>query len=816
MATARKMAKKAVKAVKKTKSPVKSGGNKVALATRSHGGVGKKNRLLSIKKRDGSIVPFEIEKIAHAVFKSMKASGEGNEQDALTVAKAVAAELEAECFKDEEKCEPSVEQIQDMVEKQLILHQFATASKAYILYREKRTELRRLRGEVPRQVRELAKESKKYFRNQLSEFVYYTTYSKWLPEERRRETWVETIDRYISFMKESLGDKLTAKEYAEVREYMLTQKSFGSMRLLWAAGKAARASHVTAYNCAFIAPSDWRDFGEIMYVLMCGGGIGFSVERQNVEQLPIIARQTGKKNPTHVVGDSKEGWADAFILGLRTWAAGEDVDFDFSQLRPQGARLQTMGGRSSGPDPLRNLLAFSREKLLHRQGRRLTTLDVHDICTKIGEIVVMGGVRRSAMISLSDLDDPEMRDAKNGQFFMTNPQRMMANNSVVYNERPTIEQFLDEWINLIKAKSGERGIYNRGGLEKQMPARRWDLNKDRVYNFGLNPCGEIYLRSKQFCNLADVVARPNDTEKDLLNKVRVAAILGTYQATLTNFPYLSPEWKKNCEEERLLGISISGHWDVPQLRNEKMLEKLRKMAVETNKKYAARFGIKPATAVTAIKPSGNSSQLLDVSSGCHPRHSKYYIRRVRLEVHNPLFQMLRDAGIKLYPEVGQTEQTATTWVVEFPMKAPTNAITKKDLSAIQHLEYWKMVKTKYTEHNPSVTISVADDEWLRVGNWVYDNWDIVGGLSFLPKEDHVYRLAPYEEITKERYEELAKNFPEIDFSKIVLYEYDDATTGAKELACSAGKCEVDFTALDAAAAGETVTKASDSKKKEKK
>jgi len=751
----------------------------------------KKNRLVNIQKRDGSIVPFSVEKIANAVWKSMRASGEGTEQDALKVAKSVGEELEKECLSSEEKCLPTVEQIQDLVEKHLILHQFATASKAYILYREKRTELRRLRGDVPRHVRELAKESKTYFRNQLSEFVYYTTYSKWLPDEHRRETWLETIERYVEFMKENLGDKLTKKEYDEIREYMLGMKALGSMRLLWGSGKAARATNVVAYNCSFLAPKEWQDFGEIMYILMCGSGLGFSVERQNVELLPIIKRQTGEQLRTHLVGDSKEGWADAFVLGLKTWSEGKDIAFDYSAVRPQGARLATMGGRSSGPEPLRNLIDFARGRLMSRQGRRLTTLDVHDMCCKIGEIVVMGGVRRSALISLSELDDPEMKEAKNGQFYLSHPERMMANNSVVYNEKPTIEQFLDEWLNLIKARSGERGIFNRGGLVKQLPARRLAISKDHLYSMGMNPCGEIYLRSKQFCNLSEVVARAEDTEKDLLNKVRIATILGTYQSTLTQFPYLSKEWKENCEEERLLGVSITGQWDCPALRNPATFEKLKKQAVETNKKYAQRFGINASTAVTCAKPSGNGSQLFDSSSGCHPRHSQYYIRRVRLEVHNPIFMMLKDAGIKMLPEVGQTESTATTWVVEFPIKAPKGSVFKKDINAIDHLNYWKMIKQSYTEHNPSVTISVGDEEWLAAGNWVYENWDMVGGLSFLPRDNAVYRLAPYEDITKERYEEMAKNFPEIDFSKIVLYEYEDTTTSAKELACSAGVCEID-------------------------
>ncbi|HQF41102.1 MAG TPA: ATP cone domain-containing protein, partial [Candidatus Paceibacterota bacterium] len=543
----------------------------------------KVSKVTEVKKRDGTVVPFDESKITNAVLKAMKAVAEGGEKEATKVAAAVTTLISNTKKEQGKDYLPTVEEIQDLVEKELILQKYSSTAKAYILYREKRAEIRKQKGEVPREVKNLVTESKKYFRNQLSEFVYYTTYSRWIPEKGRRETWMETVDRYVNFMRDNLGGKLTKKEYDEIRHNMLSMRAMGSMRLLWAAGKAAAATHVCAYNCSYIAPTDWRDFGEIMYVLMCGTGCGYSVEHQNVEQLPIIQRQTGEKLKTHVIKDSKEGWADAFVLGLRTWAAGKDIAFDYSEIRPQGARLKTMGGRASGPEPLRNLIDFSRAKMLTRQGRRLTTLDVHDIICKTGEVVVMGGVRRSALISLSDLDDQEMKEAKNGQFYISHPERMMANNSVVYNEKPTIAEFLDEWLNLIKAQSGERGTFNRGSLEKQLPARRWPIFKKDAQYSGLNPCGEIVLKSKQFCNLSEVVARREDTLADLADKVRVATILGTYQSTLTKFGYLSPEWRKNCEEERLLGVSITGQWDCPALRNPEAMKKLQKVAVETNK-----------------------------------------------------------------------------------------------------------------------------------------------------------------------------------------------------------------------------------------
>ncbi|HEY4486516.1 MAG TPA: ATP cone domain-containing protein [Candidatus Paceibacterota bacterium] len=747
--------------------------------------------LVKVQKRDRTLAPFDSNRIASAIYKAMLASNEGNKKDAEKVAKTVISKLERHASRDA-SFTPFVELIQDMVEEELMHANFTKSAKSYIIYRDTRAKLRGQRGEVPQKIRELSLESKKYFRNQLSEFVYYTTYSKWVPEENRRETWLETVGRYVDFMRENLGTKLSEKEYAEIKDYMLHMRAMGSMRLLWSSGKAARATNVAGYNCAFIAPIKWQDFAEIAYVLMCGTGLGFSVERQNTELLPVIQRQTGKKLPNFVIPDSKEGWSDAIAKGLSTWAEGNDIAFDYSKIRPQGARLSTMGGRASGPEPLRALLDFSREKMIARQGRRLSPLDVHDIICKIGEVVVMGGVRRSALISLSDLDEKEMKEAKNGQFYLTHPERSMANNSVAYNEKPTAEQFLNEWLNLVYGRSGERGIFNRGGLQKQLPARRWPSFKEHAGRSGLNPCGEINLRSKQFCNLSEVVVRAEDSEEDLMNKVRIATILGTYQASLTNFPYLSKEWKENCEDERLLGVSMTGQWDNPALESPSLMRKMKEVATETNKKYARKFGINESTAITCVKPSGNGSQLFDCASGCHPRYAKYYIRRVRIESHNPLFHMLRDMGVPHQPEIGQTAGSASTYVIEFPVKAPEGALTRHDLDASRHLEFWKKLKENYTEHNPSVTVQVADHEWMKVGHWVYDNWDLVGGISFLPKNDHVYRLAPYEEISKDRYEILAKNFPEIDFSKVVLYEYEDATTGSKELACSAGTCEIDI------------------------
>jgi ribonucleoside-triphosphate reductase (thioredoxin) len=745
-----------------------------------------------IEKRDGSIVPFDANRIKRAIFRAMSATAEGYEESAESVAYQVLdALLALKRENKEERFIPHVETIQDIVENELIASNFIQTAKAYILYRKERSIIRQKIGFVPEKVKELVAKSKKYFRNPLAEFVYYRSYARWISEEGRRETWIETVDRYMDFMRENLNSKLTEKEYEEVREAIMNHEVMPSMRLLQFAGKAARRTNVCAYNCSFIAPRNFQDFAEIMYISMCGTGVGWSVESENIQSLPQIKRQSGKKLPVYLIPDSKEGWADAFAFGLKTWFDGVDVEFDYSLIRPAGSALKTMGGKSSGPAPLRALLDFSRDRILRRQGRRLSNLDAHDIICKIGECVVAGGVRRSAMISLSDLDDENIRDAKKGQFYLTEAQRMLANNSAVYWEKPSTQEFLDEWMALAKSGSGERGIFNRGGLAKTLPERRLKQWKDGNYpTWGTNPCGEIVLQSKQFCNLSEVVARAEDTEESLLRKARVAAMLGTYQATLTYFPYLSAEWKKNCEKERLLGVSITGQWDSPAARDPEILKKVKIAALEANKKYAKRFGINRSTCVTCVKPSGTVSQTVDCASGMHPRHSEYYIRRIRISATDALFKMLKDQGVPYFPEVGQTKEEATTFVLEFPIKAPDGAIFKDDLSAIDQLEHWKAVKEHYTEHNPSVTVSVGEDEWVKVANWVYENWDLVGGLSFLPRSNHVYQLAPYEAITKEKYEEMLAHVKDLDFSKIVTYEKVDETEVKKELACAGGVCEI--------------------------
>ena len=755
------------------------------------------NDIKFITKRNGIQAPFNQSLITNAILKAGRATGEFNADKAEIISNDVIVKIK-EVFRGKED-QIRVEDVQDIVEITLMRDGMVNTAKAYIIYRQERSKIRDKEKLIPQNVKELVAKSKKYFRNPLSEFIYYRTYSRWIDGEERRETWIETIDRYINFMRENIGAKLTEEEYAEIRNAILKQESMPSMRLLWGAGEAARKTNICAYNCSFIAPSKLEDFAEIMYILMCGAGVGFSVESQNIQELPIINRQIGDKLPTHIIEDSKEGWGNALTLGIKTWYEGKDINFDYGKLRPSGARLKTMGGQSSGPDPLRSLMSFTKETILSRQGKRLRNIDAHDIICKIGEIVVAGGVRRSALISLSELDDKEMRDAKVGQFYLTHPHRSLANNSVAYNQKPDNVEFMREWLSLAKAKTGERGIFNRAGLKTQLPARRWRVFEPHLSRSGVNPCGEIVLRSKQFCNLSEVVARENDTEKSLLRKTRIATILGTYQSTLTNFPYLSPEWKKNCDEERLLGVSVTGQWDSKAVHNKETLQKMRDLAIKTNKEYAVRFGINASTCITCVKPSGTVSQLVDAASGMHPRHAPFYIRRVRIAASDPLFKMLKDQKYPHHPEVGQNHEDATTFVLDFPVKAPKSDAYKDSLSAIDQLEHWKLVKENYTEHNPSVTISVSDDEWVKVANWIYENWDIIGGLSFLPRSDHAYRLAPYEEITEDRYNEILASLPEIDFSQIITYEREDNTVGAKELACSGGVCEVDIAVADEAA-----------------
>ena len=625
-------------------------------------------------------------------------------------------------------------------------------------------------------------------------FIHISRYARWLEDKGRRETWVETVDRYIDFMKNHLVENYKYDEnniiFSQIRDAILHHKIMPSMRALMTAGPALDRDHIAAYNCSFIAVDSPRAFDEAMYILMNGTGVGFSVEGKYLNQLPAVAEQHFPTATTIVVEDSKLGWAKAYKELIALLYQGQIPNWDMSKVRPAGSRLKIFGGRASGPEPLNALFHFTVDVFKKSAGRRLKPIEAHDLMCKIGEVVVVGGVRRSALISLSNLDDFEMAKAKSGNWWESEGQRALANNSAVYNAKPNTAQFLREWRNLYESKSGERGIYNMDSVRKHID--RFD-RRDSSRVMGTNPCGEILLRPNEFCNLTEVVIEANDTVEDLSEKVRLATILGTWQSTLTNFKYIRKSWKDNCEEERLLGVSLTGIFGnkITATNGEKLagiLAALREESVMTNAKEADKLGINHSASITCVKPSGTVSQLTGVSSGIHPWYSPYYLRSVRGDNKDPLTIFLKDFGVPNEPDVMKPNDTT---VFYFPIKAPKGAVVTKDLSAIDHLEIWKTYREHWTEHNPSVTVNIHEDEWLRVGAWVYDNFDNVGGISFLPAAEHTYKQAPYQEITKEEYEEWLKKMPkDIPWASLPLYELEDNTSGSQELSCVAGACEV--------------------------
>lgn len=660
------------------------------------------------------------------------------------------------------------------------------------------------------------------FRNAAAEFVYVRSYARWLEDKKRRETWPETVDRYISFLERERGDVVPAKVFRKTREYMLDFAVVGSMRALWAAGPAAEKDNTVMYNCSFQAINKIEAFQECIYILMCGAGYGFSVEKQYTDQLPDIPPLTSDGAGTFVVEDSKRGWADSVGKLITALYQGKDLTIDYSQIRPCGARLKTMGGRASGPQPLMLLHNFIRGSFEKAQGRKLTPLEVHDIINQIAEVVIMGGVRRSSQISLSDLNDDKMRDAKKWPFPL---RRNNANNSAVYLEQPPAIEFLQEWSALAASGTGERGIFNLEAARKTAPKRR---NSDLIA--GTNPCCEITLREEQFCNLSEVVIRAEDDLDDLLDKIECATWLGAIQSTFTKFPYLNPNWRKNCDEERLLGVSLTGQMDHLDLLNKDSLKAMKSRTLKTARKASRLLGINLSAALTCVKPSGTVSQLVDSASGIHPRWAPYYIRRYRIASTDPLFLLLKDQKAPLSPENGQrrkdwnkakkiyeeggseysTEETegykdvcsifemdsewsadkVTTWVVSFPVKSPKNAVCRESVSAIDQLEHYRLMQENWCEHNASCTVYVKDDEWFEVGNWVYKHWNIINGVSFFPYAGGKQEQQPYEEITKEQYDKMIKNFPKLDYKKLFIYEEKDNTQGSQELACSGDKCDI--------------------------
>jgi len=624
-----------------------------------------------------------------------------------------------------------------------------------------------------------------YLPSDYQTFIATSRYARWLDEEGRRETWGETVGRFVDNIVRP--SDVSDKDINEIEEAILNLEVMPSMRALMTAGPAAARDNTCVYNCSYLPVDHPRAFDEAMFILLCGTGVGFSVERQSISKLPEVPHDIRDSDDLIVVQDSKEGWAKALrkvISGLYT---GDVPKWDLSKIRAAGERLKTFGGRASGPEPLNDLFKFVVAKFKGAAGRKLNSVECHDIMCKIGEVVVVGGVRRSAMISLSNLSDDRMRHAKSGQWWENEGQRALANNSVAYTDKPDMETFMREWLSLVESKSGERGIFSRVAADKHVARNgRRETGKE----WGTNPCSEIILRPYQFCNLTEVVIRPTDTEKTLTNKVRLATILGTIQSTYTDMPYLRPIWRKNTEDERLLGVSLTGIMDNELTNNpsKKLLNKLRHIAVQTNDHLAQQLGIAASAAITCVKPSGTVSQLVDSASGIHARHSEYYIRTVRGDNKDPLTQFLTDSGIPSEPCVMKPDSTT---VFSFPVKSPEGAVTRNDMTAIEQLELWKMYALEWCEHKPSVTITVRDEEWLKVGAWVYENFDICSGVSFLPHSDHTYAQAPYQDCDEDTYKEaLAKMPARIDWMALSEYEKEDNTAGSQTMACSGDSCEV--------------------------
>lgn len=648
--------------------------------------------------------------------------------------------------------------------------------------------------------------------NPAQEFVFYRSYSRWRDDLQRRETWEETVQRYFNFFYSKFKDKVPKKVWKLTNEAVLHMDVMPSMRALWAAGDALEKNNIIGYNCCSLAFKDLQSPVELFYILMCGCGVGFSVENEFISQMPTILPQTGAGLGVHVIEDSREGWATSLKVGLEAWFNGKDVEFDYSKLRPRGARLKTMGGRASGPEPLRKLHNIIRELVFKAQGRKLTSVEWLDVGNHIAEAVVVGGVRRSSEISFSDLNDEAMRHAKD---YPMPPHRYMSNNSAVYKGKPDMITFMKEWTALAASGTGERGIYNLEAAKQASPRR------DPSEFLRTNPCGEINLRADlgQFCNLSEVVVRHNDTFATLTEKVKSAVWLGVMQACLTDFPFIRPSYKEACEKERLLGVSLTGQMDNPGLMTAARLGDLKDVAVRECRKACNALGINMSVAITTGKPSGTVSQLVNCASGAHPRYSKHYIRRYRISGTDPLFKMMKEQGVKFTPENGQgpkdvtlkrkemiakgrspeeaqilvpdwREEDVMTWVVSFPESAPTKAITRHDVSALDQLEWYLKVKQNWCEHNQSITVYVRDSEWLKVGSWVYDHFDEISGISFLPFDSGHYEQAPYEDLTVAEYTKMKANFPKIDYLQLAKYENDDFTTGSQQLACSSGGCEL--------------------------
>lgn len=625
------------------------------------------------------------------------------------------------------------------------------------------------------------------------QYIHISRYSRWQEDKVRRETWEETVQRYTDFFNAKTDNKYTDQLNTKVKQAITNLDVMPSMRALMTAGPALDRENLAGFNCSYLAVNTKRSFAEALYILMCGTGVGFSCERQEIANLPKVPATLTATDDMIMVEDSKKGWAKAYHALLSYLYNGDIPKIDYSKVRPAGARLMTFGGRSSGPDPLKRLFMFTISTFQKACDRRLNSLEVHDLMCMIGEIVVVGGVRRSALISLSNLSDQRMRDAKSGAWYETEKQRALANNSVAYTEKPSTEIFMEEWLSLVKSKSGERGIFNRVAAQEQ--AAKWN-RRSAYHSYGCNPCSEIILRDKQLCNLSEVVVRANDTLATLKDKVEIATILGTLQATLTKFDFVSEHWSDNTKEEALLGVSLTGIMDNKLMSGQlntcalkETLNILRDHAREVNKEWAEKLGINVSTAITCVKPSGTVSQLCNSASGIHSRHNKHYIRTVRVDKKDPLYNFMVNKGFVIEDDVMRPDSTA---VVSFAIEAPNNAVTRNDMTAIEALDLWLLYQREWCEHKPSVTITVRDDEWPEVGAWVYKHFDEVSGISFLPHSDHTYMQAPYQDLTKEEYTKwITENpMPQVDWLELAEFEKEDNTVSSQTLACTGNNCEL--------------------------
>ena len=740
--------------------------------------------VVNVKKRDGRLDKFDANKISKAIERCFKNGLGWNDEDtANATAKVTKSVVNILSKKTDTQYE--VEDIQKVIIHQLWARGYDDAAIQYTLFKEQRRK-ERLNAPVDPVLRKMVDEDNKYFPSALQYYQFVSKFAKWNEELGRRETWGECVDRVIGFFaKQSFYKKLSEEDKKGLREYLYKMDATPAMRVIQMAGPALDRCNVGVYNCSYLTISDIKSFSELLYILMQGTGAGFSVERQYVDQLPPVRRQNGKAPKKFVIVDDTEGWCDALTAGIEAWFNGEDIEFDYSKIRPSGTRLKTKGGRASGPEPLMDLMSFARNLILSRQGQSLTDLDCHDLACKVGKIVQVGGVRRASEISLSDLNSIDMRNAKSGTWWTSNIQRTMANNSAVYKTKPTAIEFMEEWLALAKSGSGERGIFNREGVIKSLPKRR------KPWTFGINPCAEIILRPYQFCNLSIVVARHNDTPESLAKKVRMATIFGTMQSCLTDFKYIRKEWKDNCEEERLLGVDITGQMDCPILRpgakgRNELLAKLKDIANKTNEEYAKKFGIPKSAADTCVKPSGDSAVMFGCSSGIHARFAEFYIRRVRERADSPIAHMLIDAGV---PWIVAPEDTSLV-AFEFPCASPEGAIIKTQQTAIDQLNNWLDWKRHWAEHSVSATIYMEQNEWLEAAQWVYDNFDEISGISFLPRDNGSYTGTPYEEIDKAEYQKRLQAFPQVDWAKLSRYEKTDHTESAQTYACTSGSCEL--------------------------